>query len=273
MDEAPQSGPARAPGILDMVPWVLRRSGRDVVRMYDSLSAIMRLATGGTMLNFGYWERGDGPAEAQRRMAMKAADLAGLGPGQTVVDAGCGYGEPARMWDSERGPLRVLRADINPAHAAGGICADAQHMPLRGSCADAVIALESAQHFGRLARFFSESRRVLRPRGRLVLAVPVVSGPGLGLLRATWPSHRHGAGRVQEQLRAGFSVESVERAGSRVYAPLWEHYESNRESISGRILSHYPAYVERILHASLRSMAKAAERGAIDYLVISCSRS
>ena len=265
--------PARTPSVLDMVPWVLRRSGRDVIRMYDSLSAIMRLATGGTMLNFGYWDEGDGPAEAQRRMALKTGELARLGPGQTVVDAGCGYGEPARIWNSEFGPLDVLRADINFAHAAGGVCADAQKLPLRGGCADAVIALESAQHFGRMPDFVGESLRVLRPGGKLVVAVPVATGGGLGLLGATWPSQRHDAGRVQELLRASFRVDSVERAGGRVYAPLWRHYSSHRASIAGRIRSQYPGYVEKILNASLRSMARASERGAIDYLVASCTKS
>ena len=272
MDALP-TGPARTPSVLDMVPWVLRRSGRDVIRMYDSLSAIMRLATGGTMLNFGYWSEGDGPAEAQRRMAAKTGKLARLGPGQTVVDAGCGYGEPARIWDSETGPLEVLRADINRAHAAGGVCADAQKLPLRGACADAVIALESAQHFARLGDFVREARRVLRPGGRLVVAVPVATGGGLGLLGAVWPSQRHGARRVEGLLRASFRVDSVERAGGRVYAPLWRHYSSHRASIACRIRTQYPWYVEKILNASLRSMARASERGAIDYLIASCTRS
>lgn len=260
------------PGILDMVPWVLRRSGRDVVRMYDSLSAVMRLASGGTMLNFGYWEPGDGPLQAQRRMALRAARLAALGPGQTVIDAGCGYGEPARMWDAEFGPLEVVRADINMAHARGGVRADAQSMPVRGSCADAVIALESAQHFGRLAEFVRESARVLRPGGRLVVALPVVSGRGLGLLHATWPSERHGARAVEDILRGSFGGCSAERAGGRVYAPLWRYYEQNRPQISRRILSEYPRHVEKILHASLRSMARASGRGAIDYVIASCEK-
>lgn len=265
-------GPARAPRIFDLIPWTLRRSGRDVIQLYDSLSAVMGLATGGTMLNFGYWEDGDGPGAAQRRMALKAADLARLEPGQTVVDAGCGYGEPARLWEESRGPLRVVRADINRAHAAGGVCADAQALPLRDSCADAVVALESAQHFGRLEEFARESRRVLRPGGRLALAVPVAAGGRLGLLRLTWASERHAASAVEEALRGCFSVDSAERVGSRVYEPLWRHYESHRESISERINSQYPRYVERILHASLKSMARAAERGAIEYMMISCTK-
>ena len=273
MDEhTPMRGPARMPSVLDLIPWTLRRSGRDVIRMYDSLSALMGLATGGTMLNFGYWEAGDGPGEAQRRMATKAAALARLQPGQTVVDAGCGYGEPARLWDAECGPLRVVRADINRAHAAGGVCADAQSMPLRDSCADAVIALESSQHFGRLGEFVSEARRVLRPGGRLALALPVATGAALGLLRVTWASERHPASAVEEAVRGSFSIDSAERVGGRVYAPLWRHYESHRGPISERIASRYPRYVERILHASLRSMARAAERGAIDYMLVSCSK-
>lgn len=264
--------PARAPSLLDLIPWTLRRSGRDVIRMYDSLSALMGLATGGTMLNFGYWEEGDGPREAQRRMALKAAALARLEPGQTVVDAGCGHGEPARMWDSEFGPLRVVRADINRAHARGGVCADAQAMPLRDSCADAVVALESAQHFGRLGEFARESRRVLRPGGKLVAAVPVAPGGRLGMLHLTWASQRYSPSDVEEALRGSFRIDSEELVGGRVYRPLWRHYESRRESISARISSAYPRYVEPILHASLKSMARAAERGAIDYLLISCAK-
>ena len=37
---------------IDAILWTLRRNEKDVIKLYDSLSPIMQLATGATMLNF-----------------------------------------------------------------------------------------------------------------------------------------------------------------------------------------------------------------------------
>ena len=58
---------------LKLLLWTFRRSPGDVVDLYNTLSPVMQLATGGSMLNFGYWAGATSPLEAQ----AKLCDLAG----------------------------------------------------------------------------------------------------------------------------------------------------------------------------------------------------
>jgi len=40
---------------IELLLWTFRRNEKDVVNLYNALSDVMRLSTGGDMLNFGYW--------------------------------------------------------------------------------------------------------------------------------------------------------------------------------------------------------------------------
>ncbi len=54
---------------IDLFLWTFRRNEKDVIKLYDSLSDLMRFATGGNMLNFGFWEEGTYlPLDAQKKM-------------------------------------------------------------------------------------------------------------------------------------------------------------------------------------------------------------
>ena len=283
----------RPPDPLGLLLWTFRRSERDVVRMYDYLSDMMRLAAGGSMLNFGCADAaGEGrpggyePAAAQAALCAEFAGLARLGPGQTVVDVGSGYGSPAAAWHDSHAPRRIVcintslgqlrgserRPLVDPANAA------ASRLPLRDASADRVLAFESAQHFRPLSAFASEARRVLRPGGVLALAVPVVARSGaastarLGLLALTWSSEHYTADAVLSSLGGGLDVGERRMIGPRVYGPLADYYEANRAELRGRILRRYPGYVEEILHRSLRRMKAVSERGVIDYMLVACER-
>jgi len=51
-----------------MALWTFRRNENDVVNLYNTLSPVMQLATGGSMLNFGYWQKEDvSHVNAQKR--------------------------------------------------------------------------------------------------------------------------------------------------------------------------------------------------------------
>ena len=41
---------------VDLLLWTFRRNENDVVKLYDALSPIMEVSTGGDMLNFGFWD-------------------------------------------------------------------------------------------------------------------------------------------------------------------------------------------------------------------------
>ena len=74
-----------------MALWTFRRNENDVVNLYNTLSPVMQLATGGNMLNFGYWHKDDtSPIDAQNRLCTKIAQLTELDSTNTLLDVGSG---------------------------------------------------------------------------------------------------------------------------------------------------------------------------------------
>lgn len=281
----------RGPSLQDLLLWTFRRSERDVVRMYDYLSDMMRLAAGGSMLNFGCGAPpGAGgrytPAGAQGDLCAEFAGLARLGPGQVVVDVGSGYGSPAAAWCDAHRPLRIVCVNTNLGQLrgserrpeAGRANASAAFLPLRDGSADRVLAFESAQHFRPLSAFAGEARRVLRPGGIMALALPVMARGGaaetarLGLLALTWSSEHYSADAVLSAVGDGFAVLERRMIGPRVYGPLADYYAANRAAMRERILQRYPGYVEGILHRSLARMKAVSDGGVIDYMMVACER-
>ena len=279
------------PDPLGLLLWTFRRSERDVVRMYDYLSDVMRLAAGGSMLNFGCAAPAGGggayePAAAQALLCAEFAALARLGPGQTVVDVGSGYGSPAAAWHDSHAPGRIVCVNTSLGQLRGSerrpavdrANASAARLPLRDASADRVLAFESAQHFRPLSAFASEARRVLRPGGVLALAVPVMARGGaaasarLGLLALTWSSEHYTADAVLSALGGGFEIGERRMIGARVYGPLADYYESNRAELRGRILRRYPGYVEEVLYRSLRRMRAVSDGALVDYMLVACER-
>ena len=99
---------------LDVFSWTFRRNEKDVINLYDSLSDIMRLATGGDMLNFGYWDNETSlPILAQKKLCSIFAEKAQLESGQKIVDIGSGLGAPAFEWHNAFSPIEITSVNIN----------------------------------------------------------------------------------------------------------------------------------------------------------------
>jgi len=65
---------------LDVVLWTFRRNENDVVNLYNVLSPVMQLASGGNMLNFGYWDKSEtSPIMAQNNLCDLVGNMAELG--------------------------------------------------------------------------------------------------------------------------------------------------------------------------------------------------
>ncbi|MEU0394034.1 methyltransferase domain-containing protein [Streptomyces sp. NPDC006208] len=121
----------------------------------------------------------DGPA-----YAAGVAEL-GLGPGDAVLDAGCGTGRALPFLRSAVGPDgTVLGIDLTPgmldaARRAGRdtsgslLLADVAALPLRGRCLDAVFAAGLIAHLPQPQENLRELARVVRPGGRLALFHPI----------------------------------------------------------------------------------------------------
>jgi ubiquinone/menaquinone biosynthesis C-methylase UbiE len=183
---------------LEVFFWTFRRNEKDVINLYDSLSDVMRIATGGDMLNFGFWdEETTSPIEAQKNLCEIFSKMAELASKQNVVDIGSGFGSPAFQWCLNYNPIKITCVNINFHQLRDSIkemtkTNDSDHkiknnnqaslnfinttatmLPFENASVDRVLALDSVQHFKPLKNFLSESKRILKENGILALAIPI----------------------------------------------------------------------------------------------------
>ena len=270
---------------LELFLWTFRRSEKDVINLYDYLSDVMRLATNGSMLNFGYWDDSDSPIQAQNNLCNMFGKMAKLQSGQKIVDVGSGYGSPAINWQESYNPIDIICVNINQNQLQESKLqkidltnATATSLPFENNSVDRVLAFESAQHFKPLEDFISESYRILKDNGILALAIPVMSKDSsvpltkLGLLSMTWSSEHYSKNQVIEALKKDFKILEQQDIGSKVYEPLSDYYNANRDQIKQRISEKYPDYVEKILFKSINKMKSVSQSKVIDYLLVTCQK-
>ena len=100
-------------------------------------------------------------------------------PGKMVLDIACGEGYGSAALKSA-GAVSVVGVDIAPAavdHAKQryGIDArlgDATKIPLPDNSVDVVVSFETIEHVDDAGRFLGECKRVMSPRGVLVISTP-----------------------------------------------------------------------------------------------------
>ena len=269
---------------IDVFFWTLRKNEKDVINLYNSLSPIMQLATGGSMLNFGYWvENTLDPISAQENLCSYFGKLAELENAKNAVDVGSGLSAPAIFWTNNYKKLDLFCVNINYDQLSFSghqkniefLNSTSTKLPFFDNSVDRVLALESSQHFKPLQDFISESKRILKSDGILTLALPVIL-PGasfvkLGILKFTWSSEHYGLDYVKKLLtREGFTISEEKLIGKYVYEPMANYYIKNRDKLKKSILQKYPNFVEKILCTSILKMKKASEQKIIDYVVIKC---
>lgn len=276
--------------------WTFRRNEKDVINLYNSLSNLMKISTGGDMLNFGYWDDTTSTLlEAQKNMCQIFAQKAQLQSNQHILDVGSGIGSPAIQWYYEYDPIELTCININYGQLQDSINnitqnntsyknfnllnATATLLPFEKTSMDRVLALESAQHFKPLKSFISNSYRILKKNGILALAIPVVVEKHilnmikLGVLSLTWYSEHYDIDYVKSLLKQeGFHNVNLQKIGSNVYEPLARYYIKNRESLKTKILKQYPSYVEKILFKSIIKMNEASKQNIIDYILVTCQK-
>ncbi len=141
--------------------------------------------------HWGYWQdpalatgKIDDFVRAGERMSEHFLDVASLGDGQRVLDAGCGFGgtiavaneryrgvsltglniDPRQLaWAREN---VVARADNTVEFTLGDACAP----PFASRTFDRVVAVECIFHFPSRRRFFEAARRLLVPGGLLTVS-------------------------------------------------------------------------------------------------------
>jgi len=268
----------------DVFLWTFRKNEKDVINLYNTLSPVMQIATGGTMLNFGYWStKHKDPISAQKNLCNVFGDLSELSTAKNAIDVGSGLSAPSKLWQDTYPELKLYDVNINFKQLTFSkyqeniqfINSSSTKLPFINNSVDRVLALESAQHFKPLDDFIVESKRVLTPSGLLVMAVPIIVGDSslgkLGLLKFTWSSEHYSLNYLKNLLISnGFKIIDETLIGSNVYDPLANYYIENRKTLSNNILEQYPGYMEKILYKSLLKMKKASEEKIIDYVLLKC---
>ena len=270
---------------VDLLLWTFRRNENDVVKLYDALSPIMEISTGGDMLNFGYWDDSTPhPVDAQKRLCHMIGDLAEISSANIIADIGSGILGPAKIWSSQYPSLQISSVNVNFSQLSsvdsGSISklnSTARMLPFADSSLDRIIALESAQHFKPIGDFISESKRVLKDDGILALAIPTATDnsslSNLGILKFTWSSEHYSQKQIIDEIsQNGFDIIESNNVGKNVYSPLAEYYINNRDDLRKKILTRYSKYVEKILFESMKKMQSSSEKGLIDYLMLKCKK-
>jgi len=278
------------PNPMEVILWTLRRGEGDVVNLYNYLSGLMQVSTGGNFLNFGLWEDSTrNPIEAQTNLCNMIKDVAELKETGHLLDVGSGFSEPAFLWKKSHPDVTITCLNINQnqlrsackhnIHGVNFLNSTAVKIPISDESCDRVIALESAQHFKPIQNFISEAKRILRKDGIIVLAIPVLLRPSMmsilkiGILKFTWSSEHYDMGIIRKTIQdAGLKIAETKFIGSEVYLPLAEYYIQNRQSLRQEILKKYPSYVENILFKSMLKMKQAAENHTIEYVIIKCTK-
>lgn len=155
----------------------------------------------------------------------------GLGPGDTVVDVGCGPGAAVRYAaragattigvDPAPVMLRLARILTRSALPARFVQGAAEAVPLPDASVSVVWTIASVHHWADLDAGLREARRILKPEGRLV-AIEQRTEPGAqGLASHGWTDAQADA-FAQRCLDHGFVDTQVDR----------HEYGRNRRTVS-----------------------------------------
>ncbi|MEZ6065909.1 MAG: class I SAM-dependent methyltransferase [Planctomycetaceae bacterium] len=153
-----------------------------VGRHYDDLDDPYR-DIWGEHLHHGLWRTGrESPEVATTQLMRTVTDAACLKAGDHVVDIGCGYGGTSRFMASEYG-VRVTGYTVSEAQWKYATAPERRSDQLEyrlcswevnglaDASMDAAIAIECFTHMPSKEKFLAEAYRVLKPGGRLSMAV------------------------------------------------------------------------------------------------------
>lgn len=219
---------------------IIRRNEHDIVNVYDTFSNLMRIATGGKLLNFGYWTKDiTNPLQAQIQLTKLFGIYGSFENAQTLLDVGSGFSIPALHWTHSYSNLKIYclnislkqlksaNSDMDRIHHSKDVNLDlsstgnlgnrifhinstSTSIPIRNESVDRIAAFESAQHFKPIAQFIHESKRILKNSGQLIMALPVITNKSnlmpfsksynLGILAITWASEHYSVNMLESLL-------------------------------------------------------------------------
>jgi len=245
---------------------------------------MMKIGADTKMLNFGLWKNSPTLYDAQKEMSQYITEFGEFNSAKKILDVGSGFCIPATIWKEKNPKLDIFCMDLNFSELKNGnnhiisqINSSSSEIPFFDKSFDRVIALESAQHFVPLERFFVEARRVLSDDGKLVLAIPVIKEGSLlklGILNITWLSKKYTESYIKDTIKnTGFILRKEESIGSMVYEPFADYYIQNRKSLKEKLITTYSKRIEDLVFRSMKKMKEISEKKIIDYLLFSLDKS
>ncbi|MGH8892633.1 MAG: methyltransferase domain-containing protein [Actinomycetes bacterium] len=221
------------------------------------------------------------PASAVQRALGVANHLrfAGIRPGETVLDLGCGGGIDTILAARRTGPTgRVIALDFLPemlertggsAREAGlgnveTVLGEMEAIPLPGSTVDLVISNGVVNLSPRKARVMAECARVLRPGARLCISDLTVDQDGLPPEVLTQPAAW--AGCVAGALSETDIVRKLERAGFRDVDIV------HREPMGIDDCALYPLFPEQLISLMRRLIPEARHESVAVAVVVKAER-
>lgn len=149
--------------------------------LYDNVHFQQLLASERLFINLGYWHLQDDYDQACKALALKLSEWANLAAGDSVLAAGCGFGEECQLWQQHYQLSQMVGINLSAKQLAVAdkqftassvrfMRANATRLSFANHAFDKILALESAMHFQPKQRFFQEAYRALKPGGTLALA-------------------------------------------------------------------------------------------------------
>ena len=235
---------------------------------------------GGEDIHIGRYDTGDeAVADASAAMTRHLLALAGIGPGDKVLDIACGYGGTLRMLAQigcQPKGIDISKVCVDEARQANedqGLSdkidvkvGDFHDIPSEAASWDAVICQDSVIHSGDRPRVFAEVYRVLRPGGVFALSdILTAQGADLDLVNQAFERLGVKAGATPGDYQAmvtaaGFEVTHAEERVDDIRT----HYDKLAEELARSTAGLAPEAAETIA-ASIERWRKALHGGHITW--------
>lgn len=158
-----------------------RPNDKDKIRDHYNRMSPYYHSLWGEHIHHGYWISGNETKEqAQIQLIEHLAHAAGIAPGSSILDVGCGFGGSsiylakhysARATGITISPIQVEMANQDAARQqvrADFLLMDAEEMSFEERF-DVVWSIESVSHYEDVGRFFASAAQLLKPGGTMAI--------------------------------------------------------------------------------------------------------
>jgi tocopherol O-methyltransferase len=153
------------------------------IRVHYDLATLFYRLLWGPHIHHGYWTSDETPREAQLALTERLASLAKIGPGDRVLDIGCGMGGSSihlaktrqchatgvtlspvqRAWSTISGAMQGVGRHVHFR------CADAERVDFASATFDVLWSVECTEHLFDKPAFFARAAPWLKPGGRVAI--------------------------------------------------------------------------------------------------------